>query len=256
MDKKELEAASKYFECVSLLEDINEGDYIIPRYSLYPFAFDQMREIKARRAKVINSYNQHLYIADLKNYVADLSFLTPRTWYRLEDLPDNGPFVLKGEMSSKKSDWNKSMFAASKQEAIEVHGRLCNDSLIGQQNIYIREYHPLVQYATGIGGIPITKEFRFFIAFGQILSGGYYWQNYVDDLDHIPSIEEVPISLLNMAIEKVGHQSNFYVIDVAQTTKGDWIIIEMNDGSQSGLSCNEPDVLYSSLKKVLQENDC
>jgi hypothetical protein len=253
MDATELEAASKYFKCVSLLTDINEGDFVIPRYSLYPFALDQTREILNNGASLINSYEQHLYIADLQNYYPDLEYRTPETWFRLEDVPNDGAFVLKGETNSKKSNWARNMFAADKKAAIEVHSRLCDDALIGQQKIYVRRYIPLVTYANGIGGVPITKEFRFFVAYGQVLTGAYYWQNYVDDLEVAPSVDEVPIQLLHDVIDQVGDDSNFYVIDVAQTQQGDWIVIELNDGQQSGLSCIEPDILYSRLKDVLNK---
>lgn len=254
MDKEELKAASKYFNCVDLLSGIEEGDFIIPRYSLYPFQADQEREILSRGAISINIYQQHLYIADLQNYAYNLGDLTPETWYRLEDIPDNTEFILKGETNSKKSNWNKNMFASNKKEAGEVYSRLCDDALIGQQKIYIRKYHPLVTYAIGIGGVPITKEFRFFIAYGQVLTGAYYWQNYVDDLENVPSVDEVPQSLLQDVIDRVGDRSNFYVVDVAQTQEGSWIVIELNDGSSSGLSCNDPEILYRRLREVLDKN--
>jgi len=252
MDENELNCAQKYFECVDLLSDINENDFVIPRYSLYPFPKDQEREVLNIGAKLINSYSQHLFVADLQNYVESLKDLTPKTWNRLQDLPDNTSFVLKGETNSKKSNWNKNMFASNKQEAGEVYSRLCDDALIGQQKIYIREYVPLITYFTGIGGVPITKEFRFFIAYGQVISGAYYWQNYAEEFDVIPSINEVPKEFLQKVINRIGDKINFYVIDVAQTQSGEWIVIELNDGCQSGLSCNDPEVLYSSLARVLK----
>jgi len=41
------------------------------------------------------------------------------------------------------------------------------------------------------------------------------------------------------------------VVDVARTESGEWIVIELNDGQQSGLSDNDPDQLYSNMKKML-----
>lgn len=252
-DKEELAAASKYFTCVDLLTDIEPGDFVIPRYSLYPFPKDQEREIINIGASMINSYNQHLYIADLQNYVMDLGELTPKTWDDVSRIPEEGPFILKGETNSRKANWSTKMFAANKKEAIQVQSRLLEDGLIGQQKIYVREYVPLVQYFVGFGGIPITKEFRFFVAYGQVISGGYYWANYADDLDVIPSPDEVPKDFLDEVIKRVGDKSNFYVIDVAQTQDGRWIVVELNDGVQSGLSMNDPDILYSNLAKILKE---
>lgn len=254
MESGELNAATKNFNCVSLLTNIKESELVISRYSVYPFPLDQEKEILNIGATPLNNYRQHRYIADLGSYVADLGDLTPQTWDNLVDLPEEGPFILKGETNSRKADWNKDMFAADKKAAGVIYSRLCADTLIGQQKIYIRKYIPLVTYLTGIGGIPITKEFRFFVCLGEVVSGGYYWQNYLEDLPEVPNPDEVPKEFLQKVIDIIKPHINFFVIDVAQTQDGKWIVVELNDGSQSGLSCNDPEVLYSNLKKVLKKN--
>lgn len=249
--KEELEFASKYFKCTKYRMDIKPGQLVIGRYSLIPFYFEHNEDIEYVNARLINNYNEHLYIADLQNYVSDLQELTPQTWNDCSLLPDNMQFVLKGETNSKKSNWLQYMFAVSKKEAIDVYGRLCNDSLIGDQKIFIREYIPLFKYFDGINGMPVTKEFRFFVAYNQILCGEYYWQNYIDDLPEKPDVNEVPSSLLEEVIRRVNGKCNFYTIDVAQTQSGKWIVIELNDGQQAGLSCNSPDQLYCNLYKAI-----
>lgn len=251
-EKEELPSASKLFECTDRRPEIRAGDLVIGRYSLWPFYADQAKDIEYVGAKLINNYQQHRYIADLQNYVHDLRELTPQTWRSPVDLPDEGQFVLKGETNSRKSNWKRDMFAPSKKAAIEIYARLTDDSLIGQQNIYIRKYEPMFTYLEGIGGIPITKEFRFFVAYRQILSGGYYWQNYIDDLPEVPSPDEVPQEFLKEVIERVGDQSNFYTIDVGITVSGKPLVIELNEGQQSGLSCNDPFVVYANLHKAIR----
>src|SRR5208282_2549555 len=98
--------------------------------------------------------------------------------------------------------------------------------------------------------IPITKEFRFFVAYGQVIAGGYYWQNYADDLPAIPDYREVPSSFLQEVIKRVDGQVNFFVIDVGQKLNGEWQVVELNDGQQSGLSCIDPETLYARLYKA------
>lgn len=254
MDKDELECAKKYFKCVYLLSDIPIDSFVIPRYSLYPFFRDQISEIKNTNCKPINDFYQIEYIADLQNYVLDLEEYTPKTYdsrFGLQNLPEDTAFILKGETNSKKSNWNKFMFAANKREAIIKHSLLLEDNLISQQNIYIREYVPLKTFMIGLNGIPITNEFRFFVAYGQIISGAYYWQNYVDDLPSVPDVNTVPKEFLDKVINKIKDKVNFVVIDVAQKDNGDWIVIELNLGEQSGLSCNDSEILYKNLHQSI-----
>lgn len=204
---------------------------------------------------MVNSYQQHCYIADLGTWYWDLKEYTPQTWNELHQIPERGPFVLKGETNSKKFLWNTHMFARDKQEAIQVHSRLIQDSMLQYQKIYIRKYIQLEKLAESFQGLPITREYRFFIYKRTILSGGFYWSSHIEDIKDV-SPDEVPEDFLNSVIDKI--QSTelsdppvFYVIDVAKTADGDWIVIELNDGQMSGLSENDPDILYSNLSQCL-----
>ena len=171
-EKSELEFASKYFECVDLISNIERGDYVVSRFAMWPFYSDQAREIKNIGATLINSYQQHQYIADLQNWVLDLKELTPET-YTVDNIPNEGPFVVKGETNSKKGNWLKDMYAPDKNAAIEIANRLSNDGLIGSQNIYVRKFVPLKTHMIGINSMPVSNEFRFFIGFRKILSGAF-----------------------------------------------------------------------------------
>lgn len=252
--KHEAAAAKKYFTCHHSRVLVKPNDLVIPRFSALPFFKEQEEDYKLLGAKMINSYQDHIYIADIQNWHYDLYEYTPRTFYRLEDIPsDAGPFVLKGETNSKKFQWDKMMYAKDKSEAIRIAGLLMNDSLLQYQKIVAREYIPLETFKIGIGGLPITREYRFFVYKDRILSGGYYWSSHVDELDFKPDPDEVPREFLNEVIDIVKDKTNFYVIDVAKTQDGQWIVIELNDGSMSGLSENDPEVLYSNLKKALDD---
>ena len=83
------------------------------------------------------------------------------------------------------------------------------------------------------------------------MCGGYYWSSHIEDLNEIPMPSEVPEEFLRKVINKIRGQINFYTIDVAQTVSGEWNVIELNDGSMSGISENDPDKLYSNMKEVL-----
>jgi hypothetical protein len=253
----EEQAAKQRFECIDSRLLVRQNDLVLARFSALPFYRELEKDVLSLKARLINSYRQHRYIADLGNWYHDLADMTPRTWKELHEIPEEGKqFVLKGETNSKKYYWNTMMFAADKQQAIKVHSLLTSDNLLQYQHIYIREYVPLEVLSTGLQGLPITKEYRFFVYKDRVISGGFYWSAHVDQLKHVPDPNEVPKNFLNKAIERIRNTEiseppDYYVIDVAKTQSGDWIIIELNDAQMSGLSENDPNVLYENLKKEL-----
>jgi hypothetical protein len=244
------------FACSASRMDIKAGDLVVGRYSVLPYYKEQEHDNKAAGAALINTYQQHQWIADVGAWACEggtLERYTPQTWMRLEDIPEEGPFVLKGQTNSRKHQWNTHMYAANKQEAVQVYTRLLDDSLIGQQQIYIRKYIPFKRLMTGFNGLPITMEFRFFIAYGKVLTGGFYWSSHVGDLEWVPSPKIVPEEFLEGMAAKVSRHANFVALDVAMDERGHWWVVEVNDGQMAGLSENDPDLLYRRLHEVILE---
>ena len=259
MESSELEAARQHFPCVDSILDVPDGSLVIARYSVLPFYQEVERDLLKHGSRLLNTYHQHRFVADLGNYTELLGDLTPRT-YLLEDTPDTGPFVVKGETNSKRSLWKTHMYAANRQEAIQVACRLMEDSLISEQRIYVRDFVPLETFGVGVDNVPIAREFRFFVLDGTVLCGAYYWANQTYFLaEHnipVPQAEEVPQEFLKRVTDIVGDNVRFYVIDVAKTASGEWLVIELNDGQMSGLSENEPEKLYGVLATRLREDLC
>jgi len=247
----ELETAKKYFECVPNRSQIPANRLVIGRYSVWPFYKELEEDILYNKSILINTFRQHKYVADLGNWVHHLEGLTPKTWNHLDQIPEKGPFILKGETNSKKFEWDTMMFAETKQDAIRIYCDLKNDGLIAHQNVYIREYVPMVTFMEGFRKMPVTKEYRFFVCYGTIISGGYYWSNYIDDIEQTVDPNEVPKEFLNEVIERIGKNCNFYALDVGQKVDGNWMVVELNDGQQSGLSENDPKILYKNLYACL-----
>jgi len=215
-----------------------------------PFYKELENDIKSQGSNLINTYRQHNYIANFEYYY-DIENLTPRTYFRLEDVPDNGgPFIVKGATNSRKFLWKELMFAPTKRDAINISIELRKDSMISQQDIIVREFVPLEKIADGFQGLPISNEWRFFIYREEILSYGFYWANTEKEL--WPEFDPDCLNVVSKAIFQVGDMVEFFVIDVAKTQSGEWIVIEMNDGQMSGLSGNDPDVLYGNLKEALK----
>lgn len=259
----EFEIAKSKLQTVDLRSKVPENSLVIGRYSVLPFYKELEEDLLQNGSQLINSYRQHRYIADLSSWYGDFCDITPKTWFNLHEIPNNGPFILKGETNSRKFSWKTHMFAENKVQAGEVHSRLLNDSMIGTQNIVIRQYVPLKTFDYDFSGLPITEEYRFFILNGKVISGAYYWSSYYDDLiqkgeDINPN--NVPKEFIDDVIERVGGNSNFYVVDIARTKEpynplynihgnGNWIVVELNDGQMSGLSMNDPDNLYQKIKE-------
>jgi len=255
--KEEADACARNFDICygrGFLRDyitLGTPELVIPRYGVLPFAGEFYRDVDALGGVCINTLQQHRYLADLRNWYADLEGLTPETYFHLAELPEC-PLVLKGETNSKKHYWNTSMYAEDKKAAIRVACSLMEDSLIESQQIYARKYVPLVRYGTGTHGLPISEEYRFFVYAGEIVAGGYYWSSYIDDIGSVtPDASKVPTSFLEEVIARIGNNACFYTIDIAHTVANEWIVIELNDGQMAGLSCIDPDIFYSRLRELI-----
>jgi hypothetical protein len=235
---------------------IPPGNIVIPRYSMLPFAKELEIDIRNMGSKLINSYQQHRYVAELRNWYYDLEGLTPKTWFRLQDIEGEGPFVLKGSTNSKKFSWNTHMYAPDRKAAGDVYMRLLEDGLTGTQDIVVREFVKLRNYGKMECGIPISHEFRCFFYKDVLLTKAFYWSNEIDDIeDHQVVYDNIPPDFLKKVAGIVAPNINFWVVDVAETEAGEWIVVELNDGCMSGLSMNDPKVLYSRLKEEIDRDN-
>lgn len=254
-DEEEIKAAEMYFPIVTQRTAVPRNSLVIPRYSALPFNKELEDDVINLGSKLINSHIQHVYVADLQNWYQDIKEFTPYTWFKLHELPEEGPFILKGATNSKKYQFSTHMYADNKNEAMQVFTNLIGDGYIGEQNIYVRQYIPLKRLCDSIGDCPpISEEYRFFVLDGKIVGKGFYWSTYEDDIEQKVSPDFVPQDFLNTVINKIKLHIRFFVVDVARTAEDTWIVVELNDGCQSGLSCIDPYDLYKNICKVLKRS--
>ena len=230
---------------------ITSKSLVIGRYSVLPFYKELEEDLAVSGSRLINSFHEHCFAAQMDNWVSALGDLTPETWYRLEDVPEHAQVVVKGETNSRKFEWDTMMFASDRRAAGEVASRLVRDPIIGSQRICFRRYVPLKRLATGLNGLPITEEFRVFVLNGTPLCSAFYWSSHIGDLDVLPQSNTIPPNFLKKVTDRMGLNIPFYAVDVARTEYGDWIVIEINDGQMSGLSMNDPFQLYSNILNIL-----
>jgi hypothetical protein len=229
---------------------IEPNSVVIGRYSVLPFYKELEDELATRGSRLVNSYTQHKFLADINQWYPLLQDLTPKTYTNWIDLPDDKSYVLKGTTNSRKHQWGSMMFARYTSEIPKIASKLLDDSLIGQQGIVVREYVPLENFGESFNGLPISNEWRHFVLNGEIIGSGFYW---ADNLDLMPRNLNVAESfpLVNQVIQRINIP--FFVVDTAKTVEGDWIVIELNDAQMSGLSDVNGVSLYNSIKDAVFE---
>jgi len=109
---------------------------------------------------------------------------------------------------------------------------------------------PLKTFGLGKDGLPQTNEWRFFYFGRQRLSYAYYWpgSDYLDQA----SITSDALALADRIAAIVAQFVQFFVLDLAETESGDWILIEVNDAQQSVPSEHDLDELYGNLRLAIQ----
>lgn len=242
--KQEFLECSKHFDVVEYRSNIPRNSLVIGRYSVLPFYKELERELSQRGSSLINTYTQHNYIADIRNYYLDVVQFTPKTYTVWDNLPQ-GKYIVKGITNSRKHQWNTHMFAETKEDVPKVVARLFDDQLILNQGVVVREFVPLIKLGEGINGLPISEEYRLFFYGDKYLAGGFYWSNY-ENADKMKVPRRV-VDFGKMIARIVSKHTNFFVIDVGVKDDGDLLMIELNDGQMSGLSMVDPNMLYENL---------
>lgn len=249
-EKEEYNNCIKYFDVYQSRMLIPKNNIVICRYSMYPYYLELENDLKYNNSKLINSYYEYKFIASFDYYDVVKNY-TPKTWFEQNFHLCNydGPFVVKGKTKSKKENWNQLMFAETKEKALDIAKQL---RMFEENNegIIFREYIPLKTFEKGINGIPFSNEWRFFFLKNNLIDFGYYW-SIAENIDH--KIKNNGIEFAKNIANIIKDYCTFFVLDIAETINGDWILIEINEGQNSGLSTIDPDSFYSKLFKAMNQ---
>ena len=248
--KYELQHAEKYFT-VEESRTMCADSLVIGRYSVVPFYDELERDLACIGSRLINSFEQHQWIATFA-YYKELREYTPETWdeTNFATCPHPGPFVVKGKMSSKKRRWKTHMFAQTKRDALRLGERLLEDTNIGDQGIVYRKFVPLRTLEMGPNELRYTNEWRFYYYRQQRLSCGYYWS--MSDCADKAELKPEALTLAEKIAAIASKHTNFFALDLAETEEGGWILIELNDGQSAGPCDNDLDDLYGNLRSALR----
>lgn len=252
----ELEVAKKYITCVEYRSQVPSDSLVVGRYSVLPYYRELEVDLTNIGSQLINSRREHGWIADF-DYYEDLKDFTFPTWHE-KDFPYSGydgPVVIKGRTNSRKHQWSTKMFAEDRAAAIRVASELANDPFIGPQGLIYRKYIPLKTYELEpISNLPITNEWRLFFYKERLITYGYYWSIASDEVLAKVKLSKDGLDFANIVAKEAASHVNFFVLDIAEKEEGGWILVEVNDGQQSGLSMNNPFCLYDTLASFLAQD--
>lgn len=123
-------------------------------------------------------------------------------------------FILKKDLSDEE-------FVKRVHQFIESRGKLFNEGIV------FKELVPLKKY----GRSESTNEWRIFVNRGQVLQ---YVCNSPELAKSYRTNNFIKWSVIDRV--KMGIDSNFYTIDVAESENGEMVILETGDGQVSGLA--------------------
>lgn len=142
------------------------------------------------------------------------------------------PVLVKDFVKSRKHEWDSACYipsAADHASVERVVGRfleLQDDDL--NEGLVFRAFvapEPLATHAKS--GMPLTKEWRIFFLDGAPILTSEYWE--MGDYGEAAPI----LTAFTELAQRV--RSRFFTMDIAQTTDGEWIVIELGDGQVAGL---------------------
>ncbi|MGH1337793.1 MAG: ATP-grasp domain-containing protein [Aureispira sp.] len=232
------------------LQYVPKQDTITPAvyrgWMLKPQEYEELyKGLQAKNIELVNRPEQYVFCHHLPASYEVIKEVTPKTTFQVlegtfeyEDFEDvlgvfgEGAIIVKDYVKSQKHYWNEACYipkandrlAATKviQRFIELQGEDLNEGLV------FRAFVPLKQLTThSKSGMPLTKEFRLFVYQGAVLSAFEYWEEGdYEDLTANWKAFEALIPVID---------SNFFTMDIAQRTSGEWIIVELGDGQVAGL---------------------
>ncbi len=209
--------------------------------------------------KLINSPAQYKHCHYLPQWIDLFPGLTPDSAWIEEDKLDGSmdlimskiqsleclSCIVKDYVKSEKHKWKEACFIpdTSDRKHIEqvvnrfrqLRGNNLEGGLVFRK---FEQFKSLVSHSKS--NMPLTKEYRLFVLDGKII----YWVNYWEEGNY--NEEEPPVAFFAELATRA--KSRFFSMDIAQTTDGKWLVVELGDGQVTGIPDNaDAKLFYSSL---------
>ena len=236
------------FECKSVVTEVDAPVLLhigaIEDYAGVEAAIEELG------MKLLIHEAEHIMCSTIEKWYPSIKERTPHTQV-YDELPPlenvlkdfSFPFFVKGNRQT--NHHKKSQCIIENADQYEaLRSEWGNDKILNWQKAAIRDYVPLkiLDSTSFPDSVPISYEFRFFYFEGRCMAYGPYWTigpQYTLSDEELPEVLE----LTDWAAERLG--VSFPAIDVAKTTEGDWIIIEVNDAQESGFVGVNPFKLWN-----------
>ena len=200
--------------------------------------------LQERAITLINSPEQYAHCHLLPLSYPGIADFTPHTvWVASEDFALAGlpallkpfgtrPIIIKDYVKSRKHKWTEACFipnAADTDAAARVvetflkrQGSDLSGGLVFREFV---EFEPLTTHSQS--GMPLTREFRLIFLDGQAAVVSRYWDEgeYKGETPPLEKFTEIARTV----------PSRFFTMDVARTTQGDWMIVELGDAQVAEL---------------------
>lgn len=208
--------------------------------------------------ELVHSPQQYLIASELTGWYPLIKDLTPLS-ISFNEAPNieeiekyfNWPIFIKGNRQTSKHKTALSI-ANSPSEYLQIMEFYKNDPILHWQTIVCREFIPLrMVEAKKTDKIAPAFEFRTFWWKGQCVGFGPYWAAFTS-YSWTRQEEQAALAIAKEVARKVNLP--FLVVDVAQTATGKWIVIECNDGQESGYAGISPISLWQKIIEIEQSN--
>lgn len=142
------------------------------------------------------------------------------------------PVIIKDYVKSEKHHWETACFVADASDRENLEQSIVNLLELRGENlnegVVIRAFVELNHLTIhSKSGMPLTEEYRLFFYENRLIGIYNYWEEgeYTIEKPNIADFVEMAESI----------PSHFFCMDIARTTSGEWIIIELGDAQVAGL---------------------
>lgn len=218
----------------------------------YQIGYQQLKDCDV---ELVNSPAQHENGSEVPSWYPMLDDCTPRSrWY--DDPPSvetieeifGWPVFVKGARQTSRHAAAKCI-ARNREEYTQLVQAYQNDTILRWQQCVIREFVQL--RSVGVEASPKVRpsfEFRTFWWHDVLVGAGPYWQGFANYRWSNTEREEC-LKVAQSAASRI--DCPFLVVDMAQTQDGQWIVIECNDGQESGYSGVSPNVIWNNVARLV-----